>query len=209
MTAAAAVAVEAANTNMVGEFRADTSGDKFPFTSRISHLGSISELDLNAFRVALVPFSNQGIPFRGSEEHGVSDRMVILPMTLSQLVAQVRKETIHLEPSPKPDAIEFGDVTVDLFSIQVRRSGQLIDLTKLEFNVLRFFVLNPNRVISREELLNQVWGYENYPCTRTVDNHILKLRNKFEPDARNPVHFSTVHGIGYKFTPEVCHSSKS
>lgn len=71
----------------------------------------------------------------------------------------------------------------------------------MEFKVLRFLMSNPNRAISRNELLDQVWGYENYPCTRTVDNHILRLRQKLEVDLANPVHFRTVHGVGYKFTP--------
>jgi hypothetical protein len=62
-------------------------------------------------------------------------------------------------------------------------------------------VSNPKRVISRDELLNEVWGYENYPCTRTVDNHVLKLRQKLELDPAEPVHFRTVHRMGYKFVP--------
>jgi DNA-binding response OmpR family regulator len=71
----------------------------------------------------------------------------------------------------------------------------------MEFKVLRFFISNPNRVLSRNELLNEAWGYENYPSTRTVDNHILKLRQKLERDPARPVHFRTVHSVGYKFVP--------
>jgi DNA-binding response OmpR family regulator len=71
----------------------------------------------------------------------------------------------------------------------------------MEFKVLQFFVSNPNRVISRDDLLNEVWGYANYPCTRTVDNHVLKLRQKLEEEAAQPIHFRTVHRVGYKFTP--------
>jgi len=66
----------------------------------------------------------------------------------------------------------------------------------MEFKVLKFFVSNPRRVISRDELLNEVWGYENYPCTRTVDNHVLKLRQKLELEPVHPVHFRTVRGMG-------------
>lgn len=66
---------------------------------------------------------------------------------------------------------------------------------------MKFFVLNPRKVISREDLLNQVWGFNAYPCTRTVDAHISKLRHKLESDVARPVHFQTVHGIGYKFVP--------
>ena len=85
--------------------------------------------------------------------------------------------------------------------MQVLREGPGITLTPQEFKIVKFMTQNPNRVISREELLNDVWGYQNYPTTRTVDNHILKLRQKLETDPANPVHFRTVHGVGYKFVP--------
>ncbi|HEY6767299.1 MAG TPA: helix-turn-helix domain-containing protein, partial [Candidatus Sulfotelmatobacter sp.] len=71
----------------------------------------------------------------------------------------------------------------------------------LEFKTLKYFMQNARRAISRDELLNEVWGYENYPCTRTVDNHILKLRQKLERDPSKPAHFRTLHGAGYKFLP--------
>ena len=68
-----------------------------------------------------------------------------------------------------------------------------------EFKTLKFFLQNPGRVISRDELLNHAWGYDNYPCSRTVDNHVLRLRQKLETDPSRPVHFRTVHRVGYKF----------
>jgi DNA-binding response OmpR family regulator len=95
----------------------------------------------------------------------------------------------------------FGDVIVSFSSLEVRRNEQPVVLTALEFKTLKYFIQNAGRTISRDELLNEVWGYENYPCTRTVDNHILKLRRKLEPDPSRPVHFRTVHGAGYKFLP--------
>ena len=97
--------------------------------------------------------------------------------------------------------VQFGRVSIDLTSMEVRRSDRAVSLTAMEFKVLRFFVANPKRVISRDRLLNEVWGYQRYPCTRTVDNHVLKLRQKIEPEPADPVHFQTVHGIGYKFIP--------
>src|ERR1700740_2793644 len=81
------------------------------------------------------------------------------------------------------------------------RNGWAVILTCKEFKTLAYLIKNPRRVISRDELLNKVWGYENYPCTRTVDNHILKLRRKLERDPSRPVHFRTVQGAGYKFLP--------
>jgi DNA-binding response OmpR family regulator len=95
----------------------------------------------------------------------------------------------------------FGDVIVNFSSVEVFRKGQPVVLTSLEFKALKYFIQNPRRAISRDELLNHVWGYENYPCTRTIDNHILRLRQKLEPDPSRPVHFRTVHGTGYKFLP--------
>jgi DNA-binding response OmpR family regulator len=85
--------------------------------------------------------------------------------------------------------------------MEVRRSGNLVQLTSQEFKVLKFMIHNAERVLSREELLNSVWGYQNYPSTRTVDNHILRLRQKLEKDPANPVHFRTLHSSGYKFVP--------
>jgi DNA-binding response OmpR family regulator len=85
--------------------------------------------------------------------------------------------------------------------MEVTRSGETVRLTSQEFKTLKFLMQNPERVISRDELLSQVWGYHNYPSTRTVDNHILKLRQKLERDPARPVHFLTVQRAGYKFVP--------
>ncbi len=83
--------------------------------------------------------------------------------------------------------------------MELHREGQLVPLTPQEFKMLRFFLNNQDRVVSRTELLNEVWGYNNYPTTRTVDTHMLRLRQKLEKDPADPVHFRTVHGTGYKF----------
>jgi DNA-binding response OmpR family regulator len=95
----------------------------------------------------------------------------------------------------------FGDVTISFSAMEAIRNGEPVVLTAMEFKTLRYLIQNARRVISRDELLNEVWGYENYPCTRTVDNHILKLRQKLERDPSRPEHFRTVHGAGYKFLP--------
>jgi DNA-binding response OmpR family regulator len=83
----------------------------------------------------------------------------------------------------------------------VRRSGEPIVLTAHEFKLLKFFAENSERVLTREVLLNEVWGYNLYPTTRTVDNQILKLRQKLEPDPANPKHLLTIYGAGYKLVP--------
>ncbi len=100
-----------------------------------------------------------------------------------------------------PKAFSFSDVSVDFTKMELKRAGKLISLTAQEFKVLRFFTQNGERVVTREELLHEVWGYRNYPSTRTVDNHILKLRQKIEKNPACPLHFLTVHGAGYKFVP--------
>jgi DNA-binding response OmpR family regulator len=99
------------------------------------------------------------------------------------------------------DAFEFGGVTVCFSAMEIHRKGRPVTLTYKEFQTLAYLIKNPRRVISRDELLNEVWGYECYPCTRTVDNHILRLRKKLETEPARPRHFQTVHGAGYKFLP--------
>jgi DNA-binding response OmpR family regulator len=95
----------------------------------------------------------------------------------------------------------FGDVTVSFSAMEALRNGESVVLTTMEFKTLQYLIQNAHRVISRDELLNEVWGYENYPNTRTVDNHIMRLRQKLERDPSRPAHFRTVHGAGYKFLP--------
>jgi DNA-binding winged helix-turn-helix (wHTH) protein len=149
------------------------------------------------YRVALVPPARAVPRFRV----GASDTappILLLPLTWKELLAQVRAEADHAR-SLQHSVVMFGNVRVDLLRLEVSRSERPVALTALEFKLLRFFVTCPGRAISREELLNQVWGFENYPSTRTVDNHVWRLRKKLEPDPACPVHFQTVHSVGYKF----------
>jgi DNA-binding response OmpR family regulator len=83
----------------------------------------------------------------------------------------------------------------------VRRAGEETKLTRAEFNLLAFFLQNPGKPLSRDVLLNSVWGYDSFPNTRTVDAHVVRLRQKLEPDAETPRHFVTLHGVGYRFVP--------
>src|SRR5712675_699114 len=106
-----------------------------------------------------------------------------------------------LRNSSATDTFEFGGVTGCLSTMEIHRNGRPVTLTCKEFKTLAYLIKNPRRVISRDELLNEVWGYENYPSTRTVDNHILKLRKKLETEPARPKHFHTVHSSGYKFLP--------
>jgi DNA-binding response OmpR family regulator len=104
----------------------------------------------------------------------------------------------------KPDSGSesvVGDVRINFSEMTAFRKGQPITMTAMEFKALKYLIQNPRRVISRDELLNEVWGYQNYPSTRTVDNHILRLRQKLEREPSAPQHFITVHRTGYKFLP--------
>jgi DNA-binding winged helix-turn-helix (wHTH) protein len=162
----------------------------------------IDRQELDGYQVALVPFERgPATSGRAPSQGGTRGQLLILPWTWKDFVTHVRTEKGGSTSTTVQNVAEFGDIRVDFVSMEVRRSNRLLCLTALEFKVLRFFISNPNRVISREELLNEVWGYDNYPCTRTVDNHILRLRRKLEADLANPVYFRTAHGFGYKFTP--------
>jgi len=131
-----------------------------------------------------------------------ADDYVTKPFSPRELLARVRGAIRRSTRQAAPgDVFSFGDVIVDFNSMQLTRSGQPIAMTAQEFKILRFMSQNAERVISREELLNAAWGYQSYPTTRTVDNHVLKLRQKVERDPANPVHFRTVHGVGYRFVP--------
>jgi DNA-binding response OmpR family regulator len=130
-----------------------------------------------------------------------ADDYVTKPFSPRELLARVRAALRHGSRTPHNSRVTFAGIVIDLRKMEVQRDGKIVVLTAQEFKTLQFLVQNADRVISRDELLNEVWGYQNYPSTRTVDNHILKLRQKLERDPASPVHFRTVHGMGYKFVP--------
>jgi len=132
-----------------------------------------------------------------------ADDYVTIPFSPRELVARLRallRRASRFGPEDA-DVYMFADVMVDFSRTEITRGGEKITVTPKEFKTLEFLAKNANRVISRDELLNEVWGYQNYPCTRTVDNHILRLRQKLESDPARPSHFLTVHCLGYKFVP--------
>jgi DNA-binding response OmpR family regulator len=128
-----------------------------------------------------------------------ADDYVTKPFSPRELLARVRAAVRRNNRTEPGELVVFDNVSVDFAKMEVTRKGRLISLTAQEFKVLKFFVQNPERVFTRSELLNEVWGYQNYPSTRTVDNHIWKLRLKLEDDPSKPLHFHTIHGTGYKF----------
>jgi DNA-binding response OmpR family regulator len=129
-----------------------------------------------------------------------ADDYVTKPFSLRELMARVRAllRRVHTG-ADLPDELQFGDVQVDFRRYVARRCGTLVEMTRKEFATLRILVARAGEVVTREELLNEVWGYEAYPVSRTVDNHIAGLRAKLEKDPSRPAHIRTVHGVGYKF----------
>jgi DNA-binding response OmpR family regulator len=130
-----------------------------------------------------------------------ADDYVTKPFSPRELTARVQAAIRRQRKSAVPTLCRFADCEVDFEKMTVRRNGRPIVLTAHEFKLLKFFTENPERVLTREALLNEVWGYNSYPTTRTVDNQILKLRQKLEPDPARPKHLLTIYGAGYKFVP--------
>jgi DNA-binding response OmpR family regulator len=130
-----------------------------------------------------------------------ADDYVTKPFSPRELLARVRAVTRRAHPKGAQEQFNFDDISVDFHKMELTRAGKPVQLTRQEFKALKYFTANPERAISREELLNEVWGYNCYPTTRTVDNHLLNLRQKLEKDPAHPTHFLTVHGVGYKFAP--------
>ena len=130
-----------------------------------------------------------------------ADDYVTIPFSPRELVARLRALMRRASRVSPENLNFFEDVIVDFFKAEITRGGKKITVTTKEFRTLEFLTKNAERVISRDELLDEVWGYNDYPCTRTVDNHIFKLRQKLESDPSNPSHLLTVHGVGYKFVP--------
>jgi DNA-binding response OmpR family regulator len=129
-----------------------------------------------------------------------ADDYVTKPFSPRELLARVRTALRRLtQGADKQEVYSFDEIEVNFAKMELLRSGQPVPLTPQEFKMLRFFLNNKDRVVSRNELLNEVWGYHSYPTTRTVDTHILRLRQKLEKDPADPIHFRTVHGTGYKF----------
>jgi DNA-binding response OmpR family regulator len=130
-----------------------------------------------------------------------ADDYVTKPFSPRELTARVQAAIRRQRRPAKQTVYRFGDCEVDFSKMTIQRSGNPVAITAHEFKLLKFFIENAERVLTRDVLLNEVWGYNFYPITRTVDNQILKLRQKLEPDPTNPKHLLTIYGAGYKFVP--------
>lgn len=143
---------------------------------------------------------------KGEEEHRVAgfelgaDDYVSKPFSIRELLGRI--QAILKRAAGQKHLLahyHFGSVAVDFVKMEAQRGKEAIVMTTREFAILRLMVSNKGVVISRDRLLNEVWGYEAYPTTRTVDNQIVKLRQKLEDDPENPRHILTIRGTGYKF----------
>lgn len=130
-----------------------------------------------------------------------ADDYVTKPFEMVELLARVEARLRRNTDAGRPgvQVYRFGEVVVDFRSAEVTRGGTPVDLSAREFRLLRYLIEHRGAIVSRDELLRQVWGYDSMPLTRTVDVHIAWLRQKLEPHARRPVHILTIHGLGYKF----------
>jgi len=135
-----------------------------------------------------------------------ADDYVTKPFSVRELMARVRallrRSQLGAEGAPAlPGELRFGEAEIDFRSYEARLNGKPVEMTRKEFAVLRYLASRAGQVVTRDDLLNEVWGYESYPTSRTVDNHVAGLRGKLERDASQPEHIKTVHGVGYKFIP--------
>jgi DNA-binding response OmpR family regulator len=129
-----------------------------------------------------------------------ADDYVTKPFSIRELLARTKAVLRRVRALPKEqESYAFSDVEVNLRSCSVLRKGKALDLSTKEFDLLKYFLCHPSENLSRDRLLEDVWGYEHYPNTRTVDAHIVRLRQKLEPNPEEPRFILTVHGVGYKF----------
>jgi DNA-binding response OmpR family regulator len=129
-----------------------------------------------------------------------ADDYVVKPFGTRELMARIRA-VLRRSSADARKIVHFADNEIDFERRVVTRKGEELKLTPAEYNLLSYFVHNPDRPLTRDMILNSVWGYEFFPNTRTVDAHVVKLRQKLEPDPNTPKHFLTVHGVGYRFVP--------
>jgi DNA-binding response OmpR family regulator len=129
-----------------------------------------------------------------------ADDYVTKPFSKRELLARIKAVLRRYDVKQKiMEVISFGNVTVDLKHQEVKKNDKLLDLSVTEFDMLTYFISHAGEVVTREMLLDQVWGYDSYPTTRTVDNFVLSIRKQIEDDPAEPIHLITVYRAGYKF----------
>jgi two-component system alkaline phosphatase synthesis response regulator PhoP len=129
-----------------------------------------------------------------------ADDYITKPFSVLELLARIKSVLRRTKSGSRtPDVYRSADLEIDFRKYSTQKKGQALTLSPREYEILKYFIERRGEIVSREDLLNQVWGYESYPNTRTVDAHIAKLRQKIEDNPEAPEHIITIHGIGYKF----------
>jgi DNA-binding response OmpR family regulator len=130
-----------------------------------------------------------------------ADDYITKPFSVRELLARIKTQLRHAEREGDegPKVYSFGDIEINFAQFKVRRKGEELDLTSLEMEILKYFIAHRGKVVARDDLLDKIWGYESYPTTRTIDNHILKIRKKIEEDPSHPQYILSVYGGGYRF----------
>ena len=129
-----------------------------------------------------------------------ADDYVTKPFEMAELLARVEAKLRRAPAAAHPpEGYAFGDLSIDFRKAEATKDGAPLDLSAREFQLLRYFIEHRGATLTREELLNEVWGYNAMPSTRTVDVHVAWLRQKIEPNPRHPQFILTIHGMGYKF----------
>ena len=132
-----------------------------------------------------------------------ADDYLVKPFEMAELLARIeallRRSTSSIPEGASAESYRFGDIAVDFRKAEVSKSGKALELSAREFKLLRYFIEHRGAALTRDELLNEVWGYNAMPSTRPVDVHVAWLRQKLEDNPRHPEYIHTVHGLGYKF----------
>ncbi len=133
-----------------------------------------------------------------------ADDYLVKPFEMAELLARIeallrRTGTSAIPAGASAESYRFGDISVDFRRAEVTKGGAKLELSAREFKLLRYFIEHRGAALTRDELLNEVWGYNAMPSTRTVDVHVAWLRQKLEDNPRHPEYIHTVHGLGYKF----------
>jgi len=130
-----------------------------------------------------------------------ADDYITKPFSIRELLARIKARLRNTEKEGKavPEIYSFDDIEIDFAQFKIRRKGKELEFTSLEMDILKYFIAHRGEVVARNDLLDKIWGYESYPTTRTIDNHILKLRKKIEDDPSQPRYILSVYGGGYRF----------
>ncbi len=170
-----------------------------PASSGLEICRKIREVDSRTYIFMLTALDEDVDKVRGLDTG--ADDYLTKPFNMMELSARIRSVFRRMESAGGGDAAAFGRVKIDFVKREVEESEQLMEFTQKEFDLLAYLVRRPGEAVSREKLFEEIWGESSDIGMRNIDNFILRIRKKLEPDPGNPVHFMTVYGYGYKFLP--------